>query len=166
MSIYFWERERERERERENKQGRSREKETQNPKQAPGSKLSAQSPEPGVGLNSRTARSRPELKSDAQPTEPPRRLFIQNFYAAFRTPQRCLRNQILYLGYIPISLESLGWLTNQSHAQLTNKTLLASLVPSLVVIWSLDFQPGPFRATWPLTYCLFGKSSKQTCYCV
>ena len=48
-----------------------RERETQNPKQAPGSDLSAQSPT--RGSNSQTVRSRPEPKSDAQPTEPPRR---------------------------------------------------------------------------------------------
>uniref|UniRef100_A0ABI7Z927 TNFR-Cys domain-containing protein n=1 Tax=Felis catus TaxID=9685 RepID=A0ABI7Z927_FELCA len=48
-----------------------RERETQNPKQAPGSQLSAQSPT--QRSNSQTASSSPELKSDAQPTEPPRR---------------------------------------------------------------------------------------------
>ena len=53
-------RERERERERERK------REGQNPKQAPGSELSAQSPT--QGSNPQTARSRPEPKSDAQPT--------------------------------------------------------------------------------------------------
>ena len=39
--------ERERERERENTWGRGRERETQNPKQAPGSELSVQSPTRG-----------------------------------------------------------------------------------------------------------------------
>ena len=48
-----------------------RERETQNPKQAPGSELSAQSPM--QRLNSQTARSWPEPKLDAQLTEPPRR---------------------------------------------------------------------------------------------
>ena len=48
--------------------------ESQNLKQAPGSELSAQSPT-GVS-NSRTVRSRPELKSDIQPTKPPKRLKI------------------------------------------------------------------------------------------
>ena len=48
-----------------------REKETQNPKQAPGSELSAQSPM--RGLNSQTVRSRLKSKSVAQLTEPPRR---------------------------------------------------------------------------------------------
>ena len=48
-----------------------RERETQNRKQAPGSEPAAQSLT--RGSNSRTARSRPEPKSDAQPTEPPRR---------------------------------------------------------------------------------------------
>ena len=58
------ERERERERERAGEgRGRERERETQNPKQAPGSELSAQSPR--WGSNSRTVRSGPELKSDA-----------------------------------------------------------------------------------------------------
>ena len=48
-----------------------RERETQNLKQAPGSEPSAQSLT--RGSNSRTARSWPEPKSDAQPTEPPMR---------------------------------------------------------------------------------------------
>ena len=60
-----------RDRERQHERGRGRERETQNLKQAPGSELLAQSPT--QGLNSQTARSWPELKSDAQPTEPPRR---------------------------------------------------------------------------------------------
>ena len=45
-------------------------RETQNPTQAPGSELSAWSPM--RGSNSQTRRSWPELKSDAQLTEPPR----------------------------------------------------------------------------------------------
>ena len=48
-----------------------REREAQNLKQAPGSEPSARSPT--WGLNSQTARSWPEPKSDAQPTEPLRR---------------------------------------------------------------------------------------------
>ena len=52
-----------RQRETEHERGRVRERETQNLKQAPGSELSAQSPT--RGLNSRTARSWPEPKSDA-----------------------------------------------------------------------------------------------------
>ena len=51
-----------------------RERGTQNPKQAPGSELSAQSPTQGLNpRTARTAKSRPVLKSDTQPTEPPRR---------------------------------------------------------------------------------------------
>ena len=66
MFIYFWERGR------QSRVGEGqRERETQNLKQAPGSELSAQSPT--RGSNSRTMRSWPEPKSDAQPTEPPRR---------------------------------------------------------------------------------------------
>ena len=67
MYIYFWER---------GRQSMSRggegqrERETQNPKQAPGFELSAQSPT--GGSNPRAMRSWPELKSDAQRTEPPR----------------------------------------------------------------------------------------------
>ena len=45
------------------------EKETQNPKPAPSSELSAQ--RPMWGSNPRAVRSCPELKSDAQLTEPP-----------------------------------------------------------------------------------------------
>ena len=51
-----------------------RERETQNLKQTPGSELSAQSLT--WGSNSSTARSCPEPKSDAQPTEPPRRPLV------------------------------------------------------------------------------------------
>ena len=54
-----------------------RERETQNRKQAPGSELSAHSPT--RGLNSQTVRSWPELKLDAQPTEPPRRPYLLLF---------------------------------------------------------------------------------------
>ena len=50
--------------------GAERERGTQDPKQVPGSELSAQSPM--WGLNSRTVRSWPEPKSDAQPTKQPR----------------------------------------------------------------------------------------------
>ena len=55
--MFIFEREREGGREREHEQGRGREteKETQNPKQAPGSKLSDQSPT--WGSDSQTARS-------------------------------------------------------------------------------------------------------------
>ena len=61
----------ERQRQTEHEQGeKQRERETQNPKQAPGSEVSAQSPT--RGSNPRTVRSRSEPKSDAQPTEPPR----------------------------------------------------------------------------------------------
>ena len=55
--IYFWETERA-------QVGRGRERRRQNPKQAPGSKLSAQSLT--QGLNSRTVISWPEPKLDAQ----------------------------------------------------------------------------------------------------
>ena len=47
-----------------------RERQTQNPKRAPGSERSVQSLT--WGSNSQTVRSWPELKSDAQLTEPPR----------------------------------------------------------------------------------------------
>ena len=64
-----------------------RERETQNLKQAPGSELSAQSPT--RGSNSRTSRSWPEPKSDASPTEPPRRptlLMFCNYPGRFDKP--------------------------------------------------------------------------------
>ena len=64
MFIYFWERQS------VSGGGAERERETQNPKQVPGSELSAESPT--RGSNSQTARSWPELKSDAQLIEPPR----------------------------------------------------------------------------------------------
>ena len=51
-----------------------RERETQTLKQAPGSELSAQSPK--RGSDSQIVRSWPELKSEAQLTEPPRRPWV------------------------------------------------------------------------------------------
>ena len=63
MFIYFRETERAGEGQREG--------DTESPKQAPGSKLSAQNR--SRGLNSRTTRPRPKPKSDTQLTEPPRR---------------------------------------------------------------------------------------------
>ena len=69
MFVYFWEIERKQGRGRERE--KERERETQNPKQAPGSGLSAQSPM--RGSNSQAVRPWPEPKSDAQLTEPPRR---------------------------------------------------------------------------------------------
>ena len=70
MFIYYWETERDRAWTWEGQ----REEETQNLKQAPGSELSAQSPM--RRSNSQTARLWPEPKSDAQPTEPPRRPLV------------------------------------------------------------------------------------------
>ena len=52
------------ERETEWELGKARERGRQNPKLAPGSKLTV-STEPDAGSNPRTVRSRPELKSDA-----------------------------------------------------------------------------------------------------
>ena len=58
------------ERERQSVMGEGqRERETRNPKQVPGSEPSAQSLM--QGLKSRTVRCRPELKSDASPTDHP-----------------------------------------------------------------------------------------------
>ena len=72
--VYFWGRARQ-----SMSRGRA-ERETQNLKQAPGSELSAQSPT--RGSNPQTTSWR-EVKSDAQPTEPPRCpkiLFLSNLY--------------------------------------------------------------------------------------
>ena len=66
MFIYFWESDWQHVSGVEAERG----KERQNPKQAPGSELSAQSPT--RGSNSRAVRSWPEWKSSAGPTEPPR----------------------------------------------------------------------------------------------
>ena len=62
-------------------------RETQNPKQALGSELSAQSPM--RGSNSRTARSWPEPKSDAQLTEPPRRPSSSFIFNCQKLEARC-----------------------------------------------------------------------------
>ena len=69
FNVYFCERQRQRDGETECEQGRGRERGRQNLKQAPGLELSAQSLR--RGSNACTMRSWPELKLDAQPTEPP-----------------------------------------------------------------------------------------------
>ena len=79
MCIQFWEDERDRARAGEGQ----RERETRNPKQAPGSELSAQSQT--RGSNSRTTRSQPEPELDAQSTEPPR---CPNVYLFLRQRER------------------------------------------------------------------------------
>ena len=70
--MFIFERERERESGRQSTSGGGAEREggRHNLKQAPGSEPSAQSPT--WGSNSQTARSCPEPKSDAQPTQQPR----------------------------------------------------------------------------------------------
>ena len=55
-----------------------KERETQNQKQATGSELPAQSLM--EASNSQTVRSEPELKSDAQETEPPRQSLDNLFF--------------------------------------------------------------------------------------
>ena len=78
-NFYLFLRERETDRQSTRRRGkRERERETQNSKQAPGFELSAQSPT--WGLNSRTARSRPKPKLDAQPTEHPRHPYLFYFW--------------------------------------------------------------------------------------
>ena len=68
-----------RERERECEQGRGREREGEGDTESEaGSRLQAVSKEPDKRLDPRTVRSRPELKSDAQLTEPIRRPFINS----------------------------------------------------------------------------------------
>ena len=73
-----------------------RERETQNPKRAPGSELSAQSPT--RGSNPRAARSRPEPKWDAQPTEPPRRPKMDKIFHVTHTAQ-CAAARVLFSPY-------------------------------------------------------------------
>ena len=88
MFIYFWQRERDRA-----WAGKGqRERETQNPKQATGSELSAQSPT--RGSNSQTTRSWPEPKSDAQPTEPPRRPRNTMIYSTQKEKVSCFQTDL------------------------------------------------------------------------
>ena len=72
-----------------------REWETQNPKQAPGSELSAQSPL--WGLNPWTVRSWPEPKSATQPTEPPRRPKTLDFKVAKKEETQVANQCDLYV---------------------------------------------------------------------
>ena len=96
MFIYFWEKQ-------SMSRGRAeREREAQNPKQAPGSEPSAESPMQGSSSwVSWAMTSWPQPKLDAQPTEPPRRPlgvpFL--FYGSSRYPR--------LISYIPYpALES------------------------------------------------------------
>ena len=68
---------------RETESEQQKEKETQNPKQAPGSEQSAQSLTGGSNLQ--TVRSWPELKSDAQLTEPPKHPGKKTLLTLFQT---------------------------------------------------------------------------------
>ena len=102
-----------RQRETEHERGRVTERETQNLKQAPGSELSAQSPT--RGSNPPTARSWPELKSDASPTEPPRRpclyfqlrLFLALFLCA-TTDTKLLVAEEAGVSYFIVNINKLG----------------------------------------------------------
>ena len=101
--MFIFERERDRVQAREGQ----RERETQNPKQDTGSQLSAQSPT--RGSNSWTARSWPEPKPDAQPSEMPRHpyffffkyccsayFFSNKIYYSFYSVARSWQNFIFY----------------------------------------------------------------------
>ena len=76
MFIYFWEREWERERESMSRGRAERDWDTES---KAGFRFWAVSTEPNVGLEPmrRVVRSWPELKSDTQPTEPPRRSYLK-----------------------------------------------------------------------------------------
>ena len=100
--IYFWETERDREWAWDGQ----RERQTQNLKQTPGSKRSAQ--RLMRGLNPRTVRSWPEPKStNAQPTEPPRRpvQVSLNWVIITHFPPRVL----CFSGGSPHSLNNKQW---------------------------------------------------------
>ena len=101
--FYFLEKERERDRVWAGEG--QRERETQNPKQAPGSELSAQSPT--QGSNSQTVRSWPEPK-------PPRCPFNTFFFKRIKTSDnaRAYKNilafRVIQHLEIPVSLEKIG----------------------------------------------------------
>ena len=107
----------------EHEQGRVRERETQNLKQAPGSEPSAQSPP--RGSNSRTARSWPELKSDAEPTKPPRHPSSLLIHFSFsQTPRffsphqlRVMKSQIQTLN-LAIGLVAKNSQENRQHCDI------------------------------------------------
>ena len=85
-----------------------RERETQNPKQAPGSEWSAQSPT--WGSNSRTARLWPEPKSVAQLTEPARHsihlILLHIFLSQLSCLNTCVEN------HLTISVRAYFWTLN------------------------------------------------------
>ena len=127
MFIYFWERERDR----AWAEKGQRERETQNPKQAPGSELSAQNLT--WGSSSWNTRSWPEPKSDAQPPEPPRRPCI-NFlrshyndvsfwakglimYNTSVATQECNTHEYIMCSYSPLTCLSICMLSSLAKLQ-------------------------------------------------
>ena len=95
FNVYLFLRERERERERQSTRDRGAEREIQNPKQAPGSV----STEPDVGLKPMNCGTKSdtqptELKSDAQPTEPPRQPTLSKSQILSATMGFCLLMQL------------------------------------------------------------------------
>ena len=88
--MYYWETERDRAWAWEGQ----REEETQNLKQAPGSQCSAQSPT--LDSNPQTVKSWPELKSDAQPTEPPRRPMMMILLTPHHLWGPCVKHTLVH----------------------------------------------------------------------
>ena len=123
-----------------------RERETQNPKQAPSSELPAQSPM--RSSSSQTARSWPELKSDAQPTEPP------------RCPSNCFLNQVSTCFHHSSSRST--WSSASSWALLGNLYII--LGPSFSVA-GLGFTVVGLATQCPSCQSAF-HLSKSCCYCL
>ena len=114
-----------------------RQEATQNLKQAPGSKLSAQSRT--LGLNSETTRSWPETKSDTIPTEPPRRSCASLFLTFLQ-----VYPYLIYLSFSHSTLHKFRDLpklkcvaTGQSFS-LMGSVLWSGLFHNLLILLSTD----------------------------
>ena len=143
---------RERQRQSTSGGGSGRERETQNLKQAPGSELSAQSPT--QASNPRTARSWPELKSDAQLTEPPRcpraLMVFKSLIALWRPQPSSVTVASAFWGTGMWVLVARGYLGRKDTTKptswplplLTSKMFLLISTLLILILWAFGPVPG------------------------
>ena len=139
-----------RDRERQSTSRGGAERDTQNPKQVPGSELSAQSPM--QVSNPWTVRSWPELKSDAQLTETPRHPiaiislnnlsapFLPLFFSGIPIMHRLLLLMVSYNSYGIFSLFCIFFSFWSSGRMISNNLSSYSLtISSALLNWLLNF---------------------------
>ena len=127
-----------------------------NPKQAPGSELSAQSLT--RGSNPQTARSRPEPKSDAQLTEPPRHPCLRVISNGISTCQQLLNTY-------DVSRALLKFSFNPPNSPATR----AHLTDEKTKTWKQSYSPRQGKAVPQFkaaSICCYGPRSGEASMCL